>query len=104
MDKATARAVHASAQAALCDGATANPLGSGRPELACACLQELPTCHSHGHRGAASVPHEMQTLQRRVLLLFSIGFLLSCGFCCFARGAIGFLYVFFKSFKKLKTG
>jgi hypothetical protein len=45
--------------------------------------------------------HMKCKLCKGVLLLFSIGFLLSCGFCCFARGAI---HVFFKSFKKLKTG
>ena len=75
MDKATAQAVHASAQAALCDGATANPLGSGRPELACACLARscqlaIPGIR-YGHRGAASVPHEMQTLQRSAFAFFN---------------------------------
>jgi hypothetical protein len=38
------------------------------PAAAC---QELPTCHSHGHRGAASVPHEMQTLQRSAFAFFN---------------------------------
>jgi hypothetical protein len=74
MDKATARAVHASAQAAFCDGATANPLVSGRPELACAWVQRcsacLASCHSRMGIAAASVPHEMQTLQRRCFFFF----------------------------------
>ena len=97
MDKATAQAVHASAQAAFCDGAAANPLGSGRPELACACcclpgVANLPFAWA-SRRGFCAT-HEMQTLQRRCFCFFQEVFCFPVAFAALLGEPSASIHVF----------